>query len=76
LGTLNNIPLRKYRKFLDAQGLKLIRTTGGHEVWSRTDLGRPVVLQTHIDPIPEFIVLNNLKTIGAEKKDLLEFLGH
>jgi predicted RNA binding protein YcfA (HicA-like mRNA interferase family) len=75
MGSLDNIPLRRFRGFLESRGLKVIRTTGGHEVWSRADLGRPVVLQTHIDPVPGFIVRTNLKTIGASKQELLDFLG-
>lgn len=55
-------------------GLSHIRTEGGHEVWSRKDLLRPVVVQTHIDPVPEFIVRNVLRTIGSSKEDYIEFL--
>ena len=34
------------------------------------------MLQTHIDPVPEFIIRNNLKTIGATIKELVEYLGN
>lgn len=56
---LSNISLKDFRKFLNNQGLNLIKDTkgrGGHEKWSRSDLDRPITIQTHIDPIPEFIV--------------------
>lgn len=75
MGAADNVPLKKFRDFLESMGLKCIRTSGGHEVWSRADLGRPVVLQSHIDPVPGFIVRTNLKTIGATKKDLLAYIG-
>ncbi len=71
---LKNIPLKTFRDFLEFEGLKLIRTNGRHEVWSRNDLLRPVIIQTHIDPIPEFIVKNTLRTIGATQKDYIDFL--
>ena len=71
---LKNIPLKTFRDFLSYKGLKVIRTEGGHEVWSRKDLLRPVVIQTHIDPVPEFIVKNCLRTINATKDDYIEFL--
>jgi len=71
---LKNISLKNFRKFLEYKGLRIIRTTGGHEVWSGKDLLRPVILQTHIDPVPEFIIRNNLRTIGADKNELLRFL--
>lgn len=34
------------------------------------------MLQTHVDPIPEFIIRNNLKTIGASIKEFLEYRGN
>ncbi len=74
MGKLKNIHLKTFRKYLSFCGLKLIRTRGGHEIWSAKELTRPVVLQTHIDPIPEFIIKNNLRTIGKSEEHLLEFL--
>jgi hypothetical protein len=71
---LKNIPLRTFRDFLAYMGLKRIRTESGHEIWSRKDLDRPVVIQTHIDPVPEFIVRNSLRTMNATKDDYIEFL--
>lgn len=74
MGSLGNIKLSDFRRFLEFQGLKLIRTKGGHEVWSRTDLLRPIILQSHIEPVPEFIVKNNLRTLGIKSDDLVKFL--
>lgn len=71
---LKNIRLATFRKFLEHKGLKKIRTTGGHEIWSRNDLTRPVVLQSHKDPIPEFVIKSNLQTINADKQELIDFL--
>jgi predicted RNA binding protein YcfA (HicA-like mRNA interferase family) len=73
--SLKNISLKDFRKFLEYKGLKVIRTTGGHEVWSGKDLLRPVILQTHVDPVPEFIIRNNLHTLGSDKNELLGFLN-
>lgn len=72
---LNNISLREFRSYLEFHGLKKIRTKGGHEIWSRNDLLRPVILQTHIDPVPIFIVKNSLRTMRLTTKDLREFLS-
>ena len=74
MGKLKNIPLRVFRDYLTYCGLKLIRTKGGHEIWSGAGLTRPVVLQTHIDPVPEFIIKNNLRTMGKSEEHLIEFL--
>ena len=72
---LKNIPLKTFRHYLVWCGLSHIRTKGGHEVWSAKGLTRPVILQTHVDPIPEFIIKNNLRTIGKSVEHLIEFLA-
>jgi len=36
----------------------MIRTEGGHEIYARQDLNRPFPIQSHIDPVPRFIVEN------------------
>ena len=74
MGQLGNISLSTFRAFLVAQGLSYSHTTGGHEVWKKSGLTRPVVLQTHIDPIPEAIIRTNLHTMGVDRKVLVEFL--
>ncbi|PKP11206.1 MAG: hypothetical protein CVU08_12680 [Bacteroidetes bacterium HGW-Bacteroidetes-3] len=55
------MPLKLYRDFLKDQGCVCNRTSGGHEHWSRVDLLRSITVQTHVDPVPEFIIKNALK---------------
>lgn len=71
--SLKNIPLRLFRDYLIYKGLKLQRNSGGHEIWGGKQLKRPIVLQSHIDPIPEFIVRNNLRTLNSTAEDFLDF---
>ena len=73
--SLKNISLKKFRSFLLFKGLKHIRTNGDHEIWAAKHLNRPVVLQSNIDPVPEFIIRNNLRTMGLTSIDLLNFLN-
>ncbi len=72
--SLKNVRLTDFKGFLLHHGLKHIRTSGGHEVWSGKNLSRPVILQTHIDPIPMFIIKNNLRTMGLNLSDLRKYL--
>lgn len=68
---LSNISLKEFRKFLRNQGLNIIKTTkgrGGHEKWSRADLDRPITIQTHIDPVPEFIVKQILRHLDMSRE--------
>lgn len=69
---LRNIGLKDYCKYLEHIGCKLIRTKGGHYQYSRKDLGRPLTLQTHITPVPEFIIQNHLRVLGKSKDDFLK----
>jgi hypothetical protein len=71
---LRNIPLKLFRDFLVDQGCFCNRTSGGHEHWSRNDLLRPITLQTHVDPIPEFIIKNALKQLGLSKKKFFDWI--
>lgn len=67
---LSNIPLKDFRKFLISQGLHVIKDTtgrGGHEKWSKSGLDRPITLQTHIDPVPEFIVKQVLRHLEMDR---------
>jgi len=72
--SLKNIGLKDFQRFLLHQGLTRIRTKGSHEIWSRKDLTRPVIIQASKDPIPGFIVKNNLRTMGLKDEDLIRFL--
>lgn len=68
---LRNIRLSDYRKYLLHIGCKLTRSKGGHEPYTRPDLLRPITLQSHIDPVPEFIIKNHLRILGLSKTDFL-----
>ena len=70
---LSNITIEEFRMYMKYKGLTLQRTNGGHEMWSRDGMPRPVVFQTHIDPLPEFVIKNNLTAIGVSRKEFLEF---
>ena len=69
---LSNITLKDFRTFLKSQGLNLIKEPkgrGGHEKWSKSGIDRPITIQTHIDPVPEFIVKQVLRHLKISKKD-------
>lgn len=71
---LRNIPLKLYREFLESKGCTYKRTKGGHEHWSRSDLKRPITIQSHIDPVPEFIIKNGLRILELSKQDFLDWI--
>jgi len=71
---LSNVPLCDYRCFLSKVGCNLSGTEGGHEKWTRKDLTRPIIVQTHESPVPEFIIRNALRNLNLTKKDFFNIL--
>ena len=72
---LSNIPLKDFRRFLRSQGLNIIKSSkgrGGHEKWSRADLDRPITIQTHIDPVPEFIVKQIIRHLAMTREEFIK----
>jgi hypothetical protein len=75
LPKLSNIDVEDMRRFLKGQGLYQIKDSrgrGGHEKWSRADLDRPITIQTHITPVPEFIILQILRHLKMSKRTFFE----
>ncbi|MBI2257350.1 MAG: type II toxin-antitoxin system HicA family toxin [Flavobacteriia bacterium] len=72
--TLRNITIAQFQAFLDLALCTRIDINSGHEKWTRADLRRPIIFQTHINPIPEFIIQNNLRGLGYTKKQFFEIL--
>ena len=72
MGRFGNITLARYRRILQALGLSFVRTKAGHEMWYKEGMLRNVVFQTHKDPVPEGVVLGNIKTIGISKNEFEE----
>jgi hypothetical protein len=54
---------------LELAGCTYIHTKGGHEKWTRSDLFRPIIIQSHIDPVPERISRNLIKLFGLTRED-------
>ncbi len=71
---ITNISLHDYRRFLQNCDCKCYRTSGGHEHWHRDDLARPLTLQTHIDPVPAFIIKQHLRYLNISTREFLELI--
>jgi hypothetical protein len=75
MGKLDTVSLKLFRKFLLSQGLEMRGTSGGHEIWLKPGMLRPVVIQTHVDPVPIGHIATNLASMHVDKVKLMEFLG-
>jgi hypothetical protein len=70
---IKNVPLKKFKKFLEKpENCKCIRISVGHFIYSRNDLYRPFPIQTHVDPVPNFIVKNAMRWLGYKSKEKKE----
>jgi predicted RNA binding protein YcfA (HicA-like mRNA interferase family) len=71
---LSNVTLKDWRSFLNHEGCKNTRNKGGHEHYTRSNLPRPITIQSHIDPVPERIIKQGLSLLNKTKDDLFDFL--
>jgi hypothetical protein len=69
----NNVSIKEFDRFLVAHGCKQIRHHKGHFVYAHKDATRPIIFQDHIEPVPLFIIQNNLRNIGLTLKAIREF---
>jgi len=71
---LRNISISQFESFLELVHCKFIKSEKGHCKYTRADLNRPIIFQNHIDPIPEFIIKNNLRLFPYNKDDFFDIL--
>ena len=73
---LSNVSLKNMRLFLKAQGLQksnISKGRGGHEKWEKKGLLRPIILQTHKDPVPERIVKQTIRHLKLNRNEFIQF---
>ena len=71
---LSNVTIAEFRAIMVLLGLTKVRTKGGHEAWMKTGMTRPAIVQTHVDPVPEYVLRNNLRVIGLSRDEFLSLL--
>lgn len=71
---LSNITLKEFRAVLAALGLHKMRTKGGHEAWVREGLKRPIIVQTHVDPVSELVVRKTINDLDITREEFINLL--
>lgn len=69
---LSNITVKEFRDLLERLGLQPLRTAGGHEIWTKPGLRRTIVFQTHVEPIPEFVVSNAIRDLDMTRQEFMD----
>ena len=74
---LSNISLKQFMLFLKNAGCEYVRTSGGHEIWDKSDksLTRPIIIQTHFNRVSQMCVYSALRTLGLSRNDFFELLN-
>lgn len=71
---LSNISIADFKEYLENLGcVRVDNGNDGHEKWEKEGMTRPVIFQTHIDPIPEFIIRNNLRNLEITRKEFADW---
>jgi len=70
----SNVPLNDFKSFLEKLGAKCIRITDGHYIYAHSKLQRPIPLQTHVDPVPQFIVLEVINYFEMSSEDMWKII--
>lgn len=68
-----SITNKRFQKFLVYVGCSLTRVSGDHFIYSRADLARPVIIPLD-NPLPQFIVKNNLDVLGISWAEFFEII--
>ena len=68
-----NIANRQFQQFLIYVGCSFKRSKGDHFVYVRSDLIRPIIVPKD-NPIPQFIVRNNLKLLGMSWEEFFNII--
>ncbi len=73
MGSFDSVSWKVFEHFLIENGCIFKRMRGDHRIYNKPGLLRPLVIP-QITPIPPFILLNNLRVLGVQKKAFLDFL--
>jgi predicted RNA binding protein YcfA (HicA-like mRNA interferase family) len=65
---------RRFEKFLLKVGCEFKGQTGSHRRYKKSGLLRAIIIPCD-DELPQFIILNNLRTLGISKKIYLEMIA-
>ena len=74
MAKLTDISRRRFEKFIVQVGCVRERTAGGHIIYSRPGLSRPIIIQSDSE-VPRFIIKSNLRTLGIETKEYLSVIA-
>lgn len=73
MGDFGAVDWKTLARFVLELDCVFVRIKGDHRIYSKPGLKRPVVIPMY-DPVPPFIIMNNLRVLGVTKEAFLQFL--
>jgi predicted RNA binding protein YcfA (HicA-like mRNA interferase family) len=73
LPRITPISWKDFERILIKAGCEFDRQVGDHRIYKRKDLKRPIVVPAD-DPIPVFIIRNNMRTLGLGREEYFKYL--
>lgn len=73
MGEIGSVSWKDFEKFLLANGCVFKRIKGDHRVYWKNGIRRPIVVPQR-NPLPPFIILNNLRVMGITKEEFVTWL--
>ena len=71
---IKSIHWKEFESFLLFIGCQFKREKGDHRVYWKEGIKRPIVVPRY-NPLPSFIILNNLRILGISKEEYLKYDG-
>lgn len=68
---LGRIHWKKFEKFLLSVGCEFVSEEGDHRKYRKPGILRPVIIPRESE-LPQFVVLNNLRTLGISRETYLK----
>ncbi len=73
MDSIGRVDWKRFERFLFRIGCEFKGQTGSHRKCKKAGLLRPVIVPCD-DDLPDFIIQNNLRTLGVPKKVYLEMI--
>ncbi len=71
---LGKVHWKKFEKFLLSVGCEFISEVGDHRKYRKPGILRPLIIPREKE-LPQFIILNNLRTLGISREEYLSKMG-
>lgn len=70
---ISPVHYRKLCRIFELTGWKYVRTKGDHMIYEKENYLRPVIIPKYKN-IPQFVILNNLRTAKISRSEYLSLL--